>query len=301
MKIKYLEDIKFYKTEFENELLLSRIYSNSSLLNIFRSKKILNDSVNKDINLRLKGDIDNFVTILIVGEQGSIKSSVGQQLALRTDENFKSDNISLFYEDFRHKISISKAGQTFILDELVFIHGIGSHRILNEIQTTIETLRKRKNSMIVIAVEEKYFPENIFTFVLETIDKCLLGTCEAKPKLHEIRKCPSIKHNIKKAYVRLAVKKKNVYLGFYIQEIIWNDNVWKGYETLKEAFLKKVITQDFVKLNFTEEAKKIRLMPEANNYQTIKQIKLFLEKHRPNLTVIEKELLAEEIRLQREK
>ena len=301
MRIRYLEDIRFWKSEFENELLLSRIYSNPSLLNIFRSKKILNDSVNKDINLRLKGDIDNFVTILIVGEQGSIKSSVGQQLALRTDANFTAKNISLFYEDFRHKISQSETGQTFILDELVFIHGIGSHRIINEIQTTIETLRKRKNSMIIIAVEEKYFPENIFTFVLETIDKCLLGTCKAKPKLHEIRKCPSTKHNIKKGYVRLAVKKKGVYLGFYIQEIIWNDEVWKGYETLKEAFLKRVIKQDFVKLNFTEEAEKIRLMPEANSYQTIKQIKLFLEKHRPNLTVTEKELLAEEIKLQREK
>ena len=298
--MRYLDDLKYYKTELELEILLAKIYSNRSLHKIFKHKKIINRSINEEINLRLKGDIENFVTILIIGEQGSLKSTCGQELAKRTDKNFTSNNISLFYEDFKKKISESKAGQTFILDEMVFIHGTGSNRLIDEIQTTIETLRKRKNSMIIIAVEEKYFPEEIFTFTMETLDQCLLGTCNKNKRLHEVRSCETKKHVIKKAFVRLAVKKKGIYLGLYIQEIKWGGEVWNEYEIIKDAFLNKVLKHDFVKLDFKNEAKKLRLMPESNNYKSIKELKLFLEMKRPNLTVAEKELLSLEIKLQRE-
>ena len=298
--MRYLDDIKYYKTPLELDILLSKIYSNRSLHKIFKHKKIINRDVNREISLRLKGDIENFVTILIIGEQGSLKSTCGQEIAKRTDKNFSSNNISLFYADFRNKISGSQAGQTFILDEMVFLHGTGSNRLIDEIQTTIETLRKRKNSLIIIAVESKYFPEEIFTFTMETLDKCLLGTCKSKSRLHEIRSCKEKKHVIKKAFVRLAVKKKGIYLGLYIQEIRWGGDLWNEYEIIKDAFLKKVVKQDFVKLNFKQEAEKIRLMPESNSYQSVKELKLFLEMKKPNLTVAEKELLALEIKLQRE-
>ena len=287
---------KFFKTKFEKRLLLAKINNHPSLKSLFKKKVFLNEEIDEEINVRLKGDIENFITILIIGEQGTIKSSVGQCFAEKTDPNFKEKNIGFLYESFKNKVSQSKAGQTFILDELVFLHGVGSQRIVEEIQTLIETLRKRKNSMVVICVENKYFSEDIFTFTMETIDKCLLGTCKENPELHEVRIC-SEEHEIKKAYVRLAVKKKGEYIGFYIQEIIWNNKTWLDYAKEKDLFLPKILKQDFRKLEYEKEAKKIIGMKESNEYKTLKQLKLFLEKHRPNLTVAEKDLLAEQIKI----
>jgi len=295
------DKIKFFKTKFEKRLLLAKINSHPSLKTLFKKKLILNEEINEEIEVRLKGDIENFVTILLIGEQGSIKSSCGQEFGKRTDQTFTAKNVGFLYESFKNKVSQSKAGQSFILDELVFLHGIGSQRIIEEIQTLIETLRKRKNSMIVICVENKYFSEDIFTFTMETIDKCLLGTCKKNKELHEIRSCKEKNHKIKKAYVRLAVKKKGAYIGFYIQEIIWNNKNWVDYEKQKDLFLPKVLKQDFGKLEYDKEAKKIIDMPESSEYKTIKQLKLFLEKKRPNLTVAEKDLLAEQIKIMRGK
>ena len=295
------DKIKFFKTRFEKRLLLAKINSHQSLRRLFKKKVFLNEEIDEEINVRLKGDIENFVTILLIGEAGTLKSTVGQELAKRTDPDFKAKNVGFLYEIFKNKLGKSKIGQSFTLDELVFLHGIGSQRIIEEIQTLIETLRKRKNSMVVICVENKYFSEDIFTFTMETVDKCLLGICEKNKELHETRSCKEKTHNIKKAYVRLAVKKKGQYIGFYIQEIIWNNKTWVEYEKEKDLFLSKVLKQDFGKLEYEKEAKKIIDMKEASEYTTLKQLRLFLEKKRPNLTIGEKDLLAEQIKIMRGK
>lgn len=156
----------FFRTKFQDILLRKKVIENKELINIFRKKIYLNEALDEEINHRINGIIDNFVTILIVGSQGTIKSSVGQNKAFHIDPSIKADkNIFFVYEAFRNALANSQPKQTFILDEQIFLHGIGSVRIINEVQGIIETLRKRQNSMILIGVEDKYFPEEVFTFV----------------------------------------------------------------------------------------------------------------------------------------
>jgi len=302
-----LRDIKFYKDPLDIRMLKARLEADEKFKQIWRRrrKEIINHEIEQTIHRRLTGIIENFVTILIRGFQGSFKSSLGLEFGKRTDPEFTAEQVAFLYQEFKELLNQSKAGQSFQLDEEVFIHGVGSQRIVEEIQSIIETLRKRKNSMIIVSPQDKYFPEEIFTFVLETIDFCMLGTCKENKELHEVRDCEQgieeTEHEVKKAYVRLVVKKSNIYMGFYIQEINWNDDLWKEYSKKKDVWLEIAKTQEFQKLDYEEEAKKILARPETNEYKSKKDLRLLLEKLKPNLTIGEKELLINEIAIQRKR
>jgi len=297
-----LDQIKFYKDKLELRLLKTKTRKERSLKRLFKRKLIINQEIDDSIYRRLHGVIENFVTILLLGEQGSIKSSVGLCLCEKTDQKgFTAKRVAFLYEEFKQILNKLQIGESSQLDELVFQHGVGSQRIIEEIQTIIETVRRNQTCMVIISPEEKYFPEEIFTFVMETIDCCLLGTCTADQEPHEIRSCdtPDKEHHMEKAYVRLAIKKRGEYIGFYIQEIKWNNKIWKEYDKRKTAFLKLVKSQDFKKLDYEKEANRILEIKDIDDYKTNKQLKLLLEKKIPNLTVEEKNLLIEQIKIQK--
>jgi hypothetical protein len=295
--------MKFYRTPLQELLLAKKVSEDKELYEIFRKKKYINSEMDYEFKSRTTGIIDNFITILITGEQGTIKSGTGQAIVQeKIQPEFTAKQISFLYEDFKKMLGESKPGETFILDEQVFMHGTGSIRIIDEIQSIIETLRKRRNSMILIAVEDKYFPEEIFTFTLETIDNTILGTCPFHMKLHEIRTCKEFNeqdHHIEKIIVRLAVKKKMQYIGLYTQEIIWNNQIWLDYSKKKDEFLELAKIQKFGKIDYENLANEILRLPESALYQKTKEIKLLLEKLFPNLTIGEKELITAQIRINR--
>jgi len=294
--------MKFYKTPMEYELLIAKVKKNPSLLEIFRQKKDITTQVKQDIQLRMHGEIENFATIFITGTQGSFKSSLGITIAEENDPTgFAPDRICFTYQEFENKIRNSKPREWIMLDEEIFQHGIGAGRIINSIQTFIETLRQRQNSMIIISPEGKYFPEEIFTYTLETIDRSIIGKCKEKKKPHEIRTCPHKPHTNIKATIRAGIKKDNTYIGFYTTPIKWNNPLWKEYQKKKNQFLNTVIKQHFTKIDYEKIAKKILENPETKKYRTTKQLKLLLEKKHPNLTIGEKELIIEEIKIQRRK
>ena len=294
--------MKFYKTPLEYELLVAKVKKHPSLLQIFRQKKDITPLIKQDILLRTCGEIENFVTLFITGAQGSFKSSLGITIAEENDPTgFTADRICFTYREFEDKVRNSKPKEWIMLDEEVFQHGVGSGRIIDSIQTFIETLRQRQNSMIIISPEGKYFPEGIFTYVLETIDKSIIGVCSENQKPHEIRTCMCKPHTDIEATIRAAVKKENTYIGFYITKIRWNNLIWREYQKKKNKFLKAVTTQHFVKIDYENIAKKILTESETERYKTSKQLKLLLEKKYPNLAVGEKELIIEEIQLRRRK
>jgi hypothetical protein len=249
-----LNNLKFFKTPLELELLRLKVEENPDLKRLIINKKIINDAVDEEIRVRTKGDMENFMVILIHGKAGSIKSSVALELIKKINPSFTKEGICFQFEELKAKLMNSKKGDCFTLDEVLYMHGAGTIRLINEIQNMVETLRKRQNSLIFCCVTPKYFPEESFTMVLETIDKCLLGTCEKNLELHEIRNCPhgngGNQHSIKKAFVRLAVKQEGKYLGLYIQEISWDNDLWKEYTPIKDAFVDNIPSQSIFKFDY---------------------------------------------------
>lgn len=294
------DKIKFYKTPLEKEMLIAKLQRHPTLYKIFKRKKYLTKEINDDINKRQHGQMDSFCVILIEGTQGGMKSSVAQEISTSHDLLFDVKKISFLYNDFREKLEQSKKGEWYILDEEVFLSGIGSGRILESLMTCIETLRQHGANLIIISPNPKYFPEHIFTHHLEAIDKCILGTCEQKKELHEIRTCESEKHENINATVRCAIKKDKEYIGFYLCPITgWNSQLWQEYQLVKKEFMKQVLKENFQKTDYTTIATDIVQNPKSEQYKTAKQIMLYLEQNHPNFTVGEKNLIVEEIKIRR--
>jgi hypothetical protein len=290
---------QFYKTELERELLIAKIKKHPSLYEVFRKKKDLTPQTNEDVQVRINGEIENFVTIFVCGSQGSFKSSVAQEIASKNDPTFTAYRICFTYQEFKDKLEKSNPREWFILDEQVFQHGTGSTRIIESIQTLIETLRQRQNSLIVISPEKKYFPEGIFTYTIETLDRSILGKCTNNDKLHEIRICLFRPHRDIEATIRCVIRKDNEYIAFYIMKITWNTQLWREYYIRKVAFNKIILTEDFQKIDYQKIATEIIEDEEAKVYQTKKQLMLYLEKKYPNYAVGEKELIIAQIQLLR--
>jgi hypothetical protein len=222
---------------------------------------------------------------------------------MEADPSFSAENVCFIYDDFNNKLKNSVPKQAFELDEEVWQHGTGSTRIVNDTQSLIETLRKRQNSMGIACTTDKYFPEDIFTFFLETIDTCMLGTCPQNNCLHEIRNCEhhtATEHNICEVYVRLGVIKRGHFIGLYIKKINWNNQLWRDYCIKKDLFLEQAKNMEFNKMNYEKAALELLRLPEANLYKKKGQIKLLIEKNRPNLTREERDLLAEQIKIIRQ-
>jgi hypothetical protein len=291
------DDLTFYRTPLQEMFLRMRINEHDSLRKVLRKNIIINNVIDKEINDRINGVIENFITMVIKGEQGTFKTSSALEFCKMIDKNFCVQRVNFTYDDFNNKIKNCEAGNCFELDEEIFQHGTGSVRIVQESQTLIETLRQNKNSMIIVCTTEKYFSEEIFTFFMETIDTCMLGTCK-NPELHEIRSCEfcSAKdHLIKEVYVRLGVVKRGHFIGLYILPINWNNPLWVEYCGAKKEWLEIVKKQQFDKLDYEKIAFEILKLPESHLYRKKGQIKLLLEKNKPNLTKGEIDLLAEQI------
>lgn len=289
---------KIKKVEPEN--LENKKTKRNSNINQLKIKKIEPNKKGQVYDLSIEGQHQYLANGLI--SHNSWKSSTGQQIAIENDDTiFDANKICFTYQEFRDKFEQSKPKEWFIMDEQVFLHGTGSGRIVESIQTLIETLRQRQNSMIIISPESKYFPENIFTYVMETIDRSILGKCKHNQELHEIRTCPHRPHTDINANVRLAVKKDNSYIGFYITPIAWNTPLWKEYYKRKIEFNTKVLTENFQKVDYEKLAQNIIRIPNSKEYKTSKQLMLLLEQAYPNLSVGEKNLVIEAIKIERKK
>jgi hypothetical protein len=290
---------KFYKNQFEKEMLIAKLQRSPSLYNIFKKKKDLTKEIDEDIKSRFHQELKGFCAILITGQQGGWKSSLAQEIAIENDETFNEERIYFLYNDFRKALEKAKKGEWYILDENVFISGTGSGAIVESIQTLIEVIRQAQISVILITPTRKYLPEHIFTHHFETIDRSLIGKCDKEKNPHDIRTCQEQKHNNMDVTIRSSIIREGEYVGFYIKKIHWKNKVWQGYQEKKKEFLKKALTEDFQKLSYEDIAKEIISNPKSKEYRTTKQLMLFLEQEHPNLTVGQKMLLIEAIKIQR--
>lgn len=295
------ETIQFFQTSLQRELLIAKIRANPTLKDVFKKKKNITNKIDEEITHRTRGILENWLILHVKGATGSLKSSVAMTIGKKIDRTFNHERIELNYEAFQEKINNSLPLQAFQLDEQIFSHGTGTTRIINDLANLIETLRKRQNSMIIVTPDLKYFPEDKFTYILETIDDTLVATCPHNPKPHEPRTCKCYlekSSKITKAYVRLAVKKEDYYLGFYIVEIDWNNLDWQEYSKKKDEFI-ELMRQNQVRNHDYE--KLARNIINTNDFpiymKNKKSLAILIEKHHPNLTTNEQELIIEQIRI----
>jgi hypothetical protein len=295
--------VKWFRSEIQTELLKHKINNDLDLYRVFKDKRYVTEMVDRDIEFRMSGGEDNWVTIYIIGQTGTFKSSMSQSIALRHDKTgYDCSRICFSYDELQQGIVKSLPKQFFTLDDQTRIHGTGARRVIDGIETNIETLRKRGNSLTFISPEMKYFDENIFTFVFETIDSSMLGVCTHNNKLHEVRNCKCYmekKYQIKECYVRAIVKQNGVYIGFYECPIFWGNQLWKEYSVKKDEFIKRVTQQTHNSANYEQLAEQLLEDPENEKYRNKKQITLFVEKKLPYLTIKESELVIECFRMLR--
>lgn len=295
----------FYRTKLKNELLKKRVLDDQDLYYIFKKRIYLNDAIDEEIKSRVDGLIDNFNVFLFLGEQGSMKTSSAMSLMKeKVNPSFSMSGVCFTYADFESRLNTSVSGDCFQIDEMVFQHGTGSIRLINDLQNIIETLRKRRNSMFMCGVTSKFFPESIFHLVFEALDNTIQGTCKDIPELHEVRTCPCNKdkdHVIDCVFVRFIVRKNDKSIGFYVQKVIWNNPMWLEYNNEKVKFMEQAKSNAFDKLDYEGIAEELLNDKELVFYKKNRDLKLYLEKKFPNLANEEKELLIRQIRITREK
>jgi hypothetical protein len=292
------KEIQFYRTPIEQRLLVQKIRVSPSLYYVFKKRKDVTGEVRFEISKRTKGSINNFITLFITGEQGKMKSTFAISIATEYDETgYNVDRIKFNYDEFKRGIDKSNPKEWYQLDEEVFKHGTGSRRLLNEIQTLIETLRKRQNSMIIVSPELKYFDEKLFTFVLEMLDNRVIVTCPHNQKPHEMRTCEcDMKNNYKvlHAEARALVKRQGQYIGYCIFPIEWDTELWKEYNVKKDDFMEKTKSGHANENEYNRIAEELLAREDASFYlRKKKSMKLFVMTHYPNLTTEENNLIVE--------
>ena len=294
------EDIPFYHTNIDTRLLTKKIQNNPEIYEIFKKKQNITNDVNQEIIYRMRGSQENFVTIFITGEQSRKKSSTAMSIAETYDEtNFSVKRICFRYEEYKEKLQQSKPKEWLQMDEQAFKHGVGSIRLVHEIQDIIEQIRKRQNSLIICSPELKFLDEKVFTFILEMIDDKIIVICPHNKKPHETRNCGCYyENNYKVVYAetRSLVKRNGNYIGYYTAPIKWNSPLWQEYIKIKDEHIEKLKDGKTQESPYRNIAKNILSKPDNEIYlKNRKTIKLLLSEEYPNLTVQEVQLCLEAI------
>ena len=264
----------FYLYPLQREILKERLRYESDLRRVFKKQKDLTPIINKDIKERTTDKArKNWVLVQVNGETGSMKSSVAIAIMKQIDPTLNSERISQEYNRFIDMIRKSDAGQGFILDELVFQHGTGSVRLKDDIVNISETLRKRMNSMAFVTPTEKFLKDENVTFTLEP--------CGFNKETKEVR----------------CLVRKGRYLGFYYIKLLWETDLWNEYEKGKDEFIEKSSKGEYEKLGYEQLAKELLAKMPEEYLKSSKRMKLYVEKHSPNLTTKEADLLLEQMKM----
>lgn len=288
--------IRFYQTPIQRRLFLMKIKQEPTLKRIIKRNVDLTSEINHDIKLRISGMIENFYTAYIIGQQGTFKTSLAITLAKKFDPTFSEKRVFFQYEEYREDFKTSNPKETRQLDEQVFQHGMGSSRLLHEIQELIETLRQRQNSLIIVSPDPKYFDEKIFTYTFETIDTAIIGTCKYDKKNHEVRECQCYYEEknfpkITECYVRAAIKTQEQYVGLYISQVEWKNKTFVDYQERKKSFMNDIVQGKKSRPDYESMAREILSKHDTENYKNKKQLSLLVQKIKPNLTTGETELV----------
>lgn len=266
--------MSFFTTTVERRWLVQKIMDNPELykllLNVEPDTRHLDEYAHKQLTQKE----DDFLTIQIIGPQGSGKSGVGQWCAERWSTiPFQASRISLHYDYFLELIESSTKGSFSILDEQTKIYGVGSNRLKGDIINIIETLRFNGGSIIVISPSEKMLSEQDVHLSIEVLGRdgniCLVAW---------------------KARSR-------AFMGVCKIALSWNNPIWKEYQESKKRYVTDAKARKFHKNDYEGLAAKIKQHKDYHTGMRKYELLLLLEKEVPNLTTEEKKLLVAQIKI----
>ena len=113
-------------------------------------EKPLDDLFWEDMDIRVKGSINNFFVLSIFGEQGTGKSGIAQLIMQRYIPDFQAKNIVFTNNELKEAVERSKEGDSFIKDETPFQYGAGSKIDEQVLHNFVNQLRASGNNFIMI-------------------------------------------------------------------------------------------------------------------------------------------------------
>ena len=266
---------RFFTTTVERRWIEQKIINNPSLLKAL--ERIKNDLSELDeyAHKQLQQRTDDFLTMQILGAQGSGKSGVGQVLAVRWAKvPFVVENINLHYSGFFENIGRLLNGEFAILDEQTKTYGVGSMRLRGDMVNIIETLRQNGGSIILISPTEKMINTTDVHLEIEVLSR------DGKQVLCAWK------------------ARSSEYLGAFVLTLDWESPLWVEYMSRKREYVNDARTRKFAKNDYEQLADEVRAHPEYAQAVKKKEKELILEKTLPNLTIEEKKLVLAQMSMQ---
>lgn len=165
----------------------------------------------------------------VFGSTGSGKSTVSIELWVMKDPKFTAEKIAFTNEELAKKVYNSQTGDCFARDETTRDWGEGSGQLIATIQDLTETLRKRKNSFILLSPVIK--GHGFVHYYLEVL--------QASVNLEEKAIKKFIDEGGKEIYFRVGILDRDLnYIGYIIVKSTVNNSVWLDYDIRKDEFLK---------------------------------------------------------------
>lgn len=253
-----------------------RLNAHPTLSRCFDERYNLNKHFIKMLEYQTRGE-NHFVAELI-GQQGSGKSRVAQQIAkiisFTTGTPLTINNICFQTKDLLDRCETIPKHSVMIKDEQIVGVGEGAVREVLECQNLIEVTRKYGLSLFFVSPTSRRLPS--VHLELEVIQR-----------------------DNRNRVTKVALKRHGCYLGYITVYIPPDekDDLYKAYLPIKDNFVETVLKRNLGRLDYNDKAKEILKHPDFRYCKTITDIESIVIELNPTLAISETGRIAKRVRL----
>ena len=240
----------------------------------FDSRYCLNAHLLREIKYKTGGG-DDHIVFELVGQQGSGKSRVAQQLAPLIAP-ITINNICFRNEEVLEKCEILPKGSVLIEDEQTVGVGEGAEREKLEKQNLIEVTRKHGLSLFFLSPTSRHLSS--VHYILEVVQRCT-----------------------PKRLSRVAVRKGDGYIGYITVYIPPDDKdeLYKEYIPLKDQFIETFLKRNLGRLDYGARAEILLEHSDIKFCKTLRDLETLSMELNPTLTVSENQRIARKVQFLR--